>query len=194
MRIGIDVDNVLSNFNEELLKAFLKHDKTLRNKGIINKEADFITKGMFDWSKDELDDFYYSNIEKIAKNLKVIDKAPEYIKKLKEDGHEIYIISGRDNGEYSNPYEMTEKWLKLNDIEYNKLILTNAYNSIEKAKICISNNINLMIDDSTTVCNEIQNSGINCLLMDTLYNRKNNDFKRVNSWQEIYEYTLLADN
>ena len=37
MRIGIDIDNVISNFNEELLKAYIEHDKELRNTGIINK-------------------------------------------------------------------------------------------------------------------------------------------------------------
>ena len=90
-KIGIDIDNVLSNFNEELLKEFLNHDKELRNTGIIDKNADYITRGMFDWSKEEIDDFYYKNIERIAKNLNVIDKASEYIKKLKENGYEIYI-------------------------------------------------------------------------------------------------------
>lgn len=27
MRIGIDVDNVISNFNEELLKEYINHNK-----------------------------------------------------------------------------------------------------------------------------------------------------------------------
>ena len=27
MRIGIDIDNVISNFNDELLKEYLEHDK-----------------------------------------------------------------------------------------------------------------------------------------------------------------------
>lgn len=62
MNIGIDIDNVLSNFNEELLKEFMEHDKELRNSGIINKDV-YITRGMFDWSKDEFDDFYYKNIK-----------------------------------------------------------------------------------------------------------------------------------
>lgn len=186
-KIGIDIDNVLSNFNEELLKEFLNHDKELRNTGIIDENA-YITRGMFDWSTEELDDFYNNNIERIAKNLKVIDEAPEYIKKLKENGYEIYIISGRDNGEYSDPYKMTSDWLKKYNIEYDRLILTNAYNSSEKAEICVKNDVSIMIDDSTRICLENIKNGITTLLMDTPYNRKINSIKRVHNWKEIYEF------
>ena len=35
MNIGIDIDNVISKF-DEALEEFLKHDKELRNTGIIN--------------------------------------------------------------------------------------------------------------------------------------------------------------
>ncbi len=34
MRIGIDIDNVLSNFNEVLLNDYINHDKELGNNGI----------------------------------------------------------------------------------------------------------------------------------------------------------------
>ena len=34
------------------------------------------------------------------------------IRKLKKIGCEIYIITGRDNGDYSDPYNMTVNWLK----------------------------------------------------------------------------------
>lgn len=85
MRIGVDIDNVLSNFNDELLKEFLNHDKELRNTGIINKDV-YITRGMFDWSKEEFEEFYYNNIERIAKKLNVIEEAPKYIKQLREKG------------------------------------------------------------------------------------------------------------
>lgn len=187
MRIGIDIDNVISNFDEELLKEFFIHDKKLRNTGIINKNK-YITKGMFDWSKEEKDDFYYNNIERIAKNLTVIDKAQEYIKKLRENGYEIYIISGRDNGEYSNPYKMTSDWLDKYKIEYDKLILTNAYNSLEKAKICLDNDIRIMIDDSARILLEVHKAKIKALLMHTPYNRDEKLLTRVHNWKEIYEY------
>lgn len=68
MRIGIDIDNVISNFDETLLNEYLLHDKDLRGNGIINKNADYIRKGMFDWSSEEEKYFYKNNIERIAKN------------------------------------------------------------------------------------------------------------------------------
>ena len=83
MRIGIDIDNVISNFNDELLKEYLEHDKKLRNTGIINENPHHITQGMFDWTKEENDDFYYNNIERIAKKLKPLSRAAEIISKLK---------------------------------------------------------------------------------------------------------------
>ena len=187
MRIGIDIDNVISNFNDVLLQEFLNHDKDLRNSGIINKNADYITKGMFDWSKEEIDEFYYNNVERIAKKLDVINDAPKYISKLRKNGYEVYIITGRDNGEYTDPHKMTVDWLNKHHIEYDKLILTDAYNSLEKAKICVENNVSIMIDDSIRICLETANRGITTFLMDTPYNRKIDNIKRVYSWKEIYE-------
>ena len=72
MKIGIDIDNVISNFNDTLLTEYLLHDKELRNSGIINKNADYIRKGMFDWNEDEEINFYKNNIERIAKKLGVM--------------------------------------------------------------------------------------------------------------------------
>lgn len=118
MRIGIDIDNVISFFDEELLKAFLIHNDELGYNGEYNKDAEYITRGMFNWGEDKVKKFYVDNIEKIAKNLKVKEEAKEYIDKLKEDGHIICIITGRDNGEYSDPYNMTKEWLDNNSIYY----------------------------------------------------------------------------
>lgn len=186
MRIGIDIDNVIANFNDELLKEYLKHDKTLRNRGIINENADYITRGMLDWSEEEESSFYKENIERIAKNLKLIQGVKKYIDKLKQDGNEIYIITGRDNGEYANPKEMTEKWLEDNGIIYDKLIFTNAYDKQAKAEECKKNNIDVMIDDSTATCMAVQESGIRVFLMNTRFNKKNKELERVSSWKEIY--------
>ena len=188
MNIGVDIDNVISKFDENLLQEYLKHDKTLRNKGIVNPDAKYIRDGMFDWSDEEENEFYFGNIEEIATNFEIVENADKYIKALKENGHNIYIISGRNNGEYKNPLEMTIKWLEKNNIVYDELILTDAFKHNEKAKICKEKQIDIMIDDSLNVCKECSNIGVKSLLFDSKYNREVQRYKRVTSWKEIFEF------
>jgi len=185
MNIGIDIDNVISSFDNALLEEYIKHDKELRKTGIID-ETKYMTKGMFDWSKEENDSFYKNNIERIAINLKPINGAKQTIDKLKEDGNKIYIISGRDNGEYTNPKEMTEKWLAKYKISYDELILTNAYDNEAKSVICMKNNIDVLIEDSTRICRDAQEKGIKVLQMSTRFNKNDEALERVSSWKEIY--------
>lgn len=186
MRIGIDIDNVISSFDNSLLKEYLEHDKKLRNTGIVNERVYNIRNGMFDWSEEEENEFYITNIERIASNLEIINDADKFINRLLEDGNEIYIISGRDNGEYKDPYDMTKKWLAKNNILYTKLILTNAYDSHAKTVECLNNKIDIMIEDSTRICVDLKENGINVLMMNTRFNQNDVDIERVSSWQEIY--------
>lgn len=189
MNIGIDIDNVISNFDEALLEEYLKHDKDLRGTGIVNKNL-YMTEGMFDWTEKEEREFYLANIERIVKTLDVKDGAKEYIDKLKQDGHNIFIITGRDNGEYTNPVEMTQKWLNENKIYYDKLIFTNAYKNDKHGKTekCFENNIDIMIDDSAHICKDCMENNITTLLMDRVFTRKEKEMKRVKNWKEIYEF------
>ncbi len=189
MNIGIDIDNVISNFDEALLEEYLKHDNDLRGTGIVNKDL-HMTEGMFDWTEKEEREFYLANIERIVKTLNVKDGAKEYIDKLKQDGHNIFIITGRDNGEYTNPVEMTQKWLKKNNIYYDKLIFTNAYKNDKHGKTekCFENNIDIMIDDSVHICKDCMENNITTLLMDRVFTRKEKGMTRVKNWKEIYEF------
>ena len=82
MRIGIDIDNCISNFYDTLLKEYLKHDKELRNAGIINESPEYLRKGMFDWIDEEETSFYNANIENFARKLKSIEDSPYYIRKF----------------------------------------------------------------------------------------------------------------
>lgn len=57
----IDVDNVISNFEEAFLESYLTYDKELKNNCIKN--------GILDWDKIKENNFYSENIEKIVQNL-----------------------------------------------------------------------------------------------------------------------------
>ena len=183
MRIGIDIDNCISNFDDVLLEEYIKHDKELRNTGIVDENPIYISIGMFDWSKEENDEFYYNNIQRIAMSLKPLNNAKEVIDKLKADGNEIYIITSRDNGEYINPEKMTREWLEKYEIYFDKLILTGRH---EKGPVCKENNIDIMIEDSIKNCEDIENNGVKCYIMDTRYNKHETRFERVKRWNEIY--------
>jgi hypothetical protein len=189
MNIGIDIDNVISNFDEALLEEYLKHDNDLRGTGIVNKNL-HMTEGMFDWTEKEEREIYLANIERIVKKLNVKDGAKEYIDKLKQDGYNIFIITGRDNGEYTNPVEMTKKWLNENNIYYDKLIFTNAYKNDKHGKTekCFENNIDIMIDDSVHICKDCMENNITTLLMDRVFTRKEKGMTKVKDWKEIYEF------
>ena len=82
---------------------------------------------------------------------------------------------------------MTKKWLDENNIYYDNLILTDAYDIHAKSLECLKNDIDIMIDDSVRICSDLITSGITTILMDTPYNRKIN-IKRVKNWEEFYEF------
>ena len=185
MNIGIDIDNVISDYDNCFIQECLQHDKTLRNSGIINKNAADILNGMFDWTPEEAASFYRNNAERIAANLTTVTHSKEYIDRLRLDGHKIIIITARDNGDYSDPYNLTRTWLSNNHIYYDKFILTKYPR--DKLEKCIENNIHLMIDDSKTVYQDCIKNNIPALLMDTIGNRDINA-RRVYSWKEIYNF------
>ncbi len=187
MRIGIDIDNCISNFDDKLLEEYLKHDKELRNTGIINENPKYIRFGMFDWTDEEERSFYESNIEILARNLEPIKDSVYYIKKLKEDGNEIYIITGRNNGEYKNPKELTIEWLDKHEVYYDKLIFTDAFDKHEKTVVCLENNVDLMIEDSIETSLDLRENGIKVFTMNTRYNKSDETLDRVSNWKEIYE-------
>lgn len=187
MRIGIDIDNCISNFDDILLREYLKHDKQLRNTGIINENPEYLRQGMFDWSEEEESSFYNANIEEFAKKLKPLEDSSYYIKKLKEDGHEIYIITGRNNGEYRNPHQLSKQWLNQYHVVYDKLICTNAYDKHAKTEVCLENCIDLMIEDSIKISLDLIHNGIKVFTMNTRYNQKEQTLDRVSNWKEIYE-------
>ena len=186
MRIGIDIDGVLTNIEQYLIDYLSKYciEKNIKfNIGISNYK---VSKS-FNITNEQEDDFWNEYLENYAINEKARPFAAEVIKKLKEDGNEIYIITGRDNGEYKNPYELTENWLKKYDILYDKLIFTNAYNKHEKTEVCLENNISLMIEDSTNISLDLIKNNIKVFTMNTKYNQKDQTLDRVSSWKEIYE-------
>lgn len=184
MRVGLDIDNVISDFDALLYEEFKKEDKNKRNKGIINTNINWI-KDMYDWSSEEVEEFYIKNMEDFAKRFPIRKKAKYYMDKLLSEGHFLYLITNRVFPHYKEPYKVTTKWLSDNNINYTKLILSESTN---KTKECKENNIDIMFDDSRRNCLNLIEGGINVYMMGTKYNQKRKEgLKSVDNWQELYE-------
>lgn len=184
MRIGLDIDNVITDFDKKILKKFYKEDKNKRNNGIVNPNGNWI-KNMFDWSKDEVENFFNQNMQDFAKDLEPRKDAKYYMDKLLKEGHSLYLISHRGYPHYTCPYKITEEWLKNNHINYTKLILSKT---TDKSRECKENNIDVMFDDVRSNCRQLQENGIKCYLMGTKYNQKKlKGLKLVKNWKELYE-------
>ncbi len=185
MNIGLDIDNVITDFDRTILKYFLLEDKNKRGAGIINSKARHITKGMFDWSEEEVEEFYVKNMERIASELRPRMNCKRVMDKLLKDGHKLYLISHRAYPHYTNPRQVTIDWLEDHDINYTRLILSA---SPDKTEECKKHNIDIMVDDRAGQCKKMRDKGVNVMLMLTRYNeREKEDLPFSSSWLNLYD-------
>jgi uncharacterized HAD superfamily protein len=184
MRIGLDIDNVITDFDKLELQEFLKEDKNKRNKGIINPKAEHITNGMFDWTKEEVVEFTSKNMERMASQFEPRENCKEIMDKLMKEGNELILISHRAKPDYEHPWETTINWLKKNNIHYTKLVISQ---SPDKSKECKDLKIDVMVDDRIPLCETMELNGIKCIGMRTRYN---NFFKTsleiAENWIDLY--------
>lgn len=190
MRIGIDIDNTLTDVQNELNNAAYEYtlklgknlDENINLGEAINNNGNFYRE-KFKLSYDELKYFLGSIHEEIVNKAKPRKSVVESIKKLKDDGHLIYIVTARDSEFHENPYLLSKNWLDKNNIEYDKLIV----NARKKAPVCKEENIDIFIDDQLHNCEEIVQEGIKVI---RITNDVNNykDIVNLSDWDKIYEY------
>lgn len=191
MRVGIDIDDTIANTNELLIDLGLKFDKEYKDgKGFKNKNSYLFT-DMFYWNNEDKDKFLeYFLLNDGFSNIEPKYEAMEVIKKWHDDGIKIYIITYRHvRGNYDIE-QITKEWLKKNNFVYDKLIT----NSGPKGKVCQENKINIMVDDSIDMCNDVKSKGIKVLLFNTNYNQYDKKLKRVYGWQEIDEIVRMMND
>lgn len=184
MIIGLDIDGVIADFDAKVLEYVLLEDKKKRNKGIINSNASYITEGMFDWSKEEFRDFFKQYREEIVKNSDVIDGAIDYMKQLKEDGHKLVLITYRTDKMYQNPRQITEDWLEIHQIPYDKLVLSKSRNKVEE---CRNEQVDLYVDDSIWNCEKVLENDIPVCLFQTRFFTQT-QIPSVNGWSQLYNF------
>lgn len=176
MRIGIDIDDVITNTSESMKEYINKYD----TEGEINSHIEEVMRG--EMPTPAIKKFFENNSLKIFQNAKIKENASEVTKQLIENGNEIYLITSRGEIRFKGSEKFTLEYLKLNNIKYTKIL----FNSFEKSKICKENKIDLMVDDSVKYCMEIEKENIKSILFTSEVNKNvKTSTKRVNDWLEL---------
>mgnify|MGYP004644761709 CR=1 FL=1 len=189
MNIGIDIDNTITEIQNELNKAAYDYAIKL-GKNIDNNLQDIDKNGdtyeeKFQFSYDELKYFLKNIQEDIANKAKPRDNAVDVINKLKKEGHKIVIITARDSEFHDNPYFFSKNWLDENNIKYDKIIV----NARKKGIVCKNENIDLFIDDQLKNCIEDEKEGIQTIRISD-DNKKYTNVIPLKDWKEIYRFIL----
>lgn len=187
MRIGIDIDGVLTDIEKWQLDYGSKF--YFENYGIeIQNNEGYEVTNIFNIDSKLDDQFWNEYLYDYAKNEPARKYAAEVIDKLKEKGHEIYIITARyltdRNDEVGKEMKnIVINWLKSNDINYDQII----FSPEDKIEICKENNISIMIEDKVENINNISRI-IPVICFHAEYNKQciGQNIIRCYSWYDIY--------
>lgn len=196
MRIGVDIDGVL-NYRQEFVLAY--GTKFCVEKGLsgIQDATAHALRKVFGWTQEERDEFWrkYAKYQMWVWPARCF--AAEVIQKLRAEGHEIFIVTGRSNDDPATEgmpagwtwEDITKDWLARNEIQYDEIafgrkdVVPN-----DKGTYCAEQGIDMMIDDLPGYLETLVGK-TRIFVFDQPYNRgvELPGMRRVYSWYDIYE-------
>ena len=189
MNLGIDIDDTIANTYDVLFKYVQEYtmddivtdrEKTNRDMIVQMYRTNF-RNGDKKQDKEFFNRYYEKTVLKVKPKIDVVKN----IKKLKEEGNQIFLITARFPSEKFNIEELTKDWLKKYEIPYDKLILNSENKVITAKEHCID----IFVDDNIKNCTEMAKAGIKTYIMDTIVNKDfiDENIERVYSWSQLYQ-------
>lgn len=187
MIIGIDIDGTINDLHSAILKYGKIYNKEIAN-GTIKDEKSYKIRDIFNWNDNDYQKFKWIIQSNISTKIECRDNVVESLLKLKKAGYKIYIVTGRKKNEMLNRDRDTKQWLDNNRIPYDKLI----FEENDKGIACYKNKINIFVDDSVKHLNKINKYGIKCYLFDNVYNKNDDNYERIYSFNELCDKILIG--
>ena len=190
MKIGVDVDGVLTHLCEYVKKYFTMYLKENNIPFKYNKAKERFYE-QFNVTKDIETDFWDEQIFHYSKNTVMMNNASKILKKLHNDGHTLTIITSRTHSsEQSEKGERMraslQKWFNKHDIYFDEIYYSNEI--IGKVDLVKKSKIDVMIDDSVRNINEISEH-VPVIIFKNPANKKAKGENKIiaNSWKDIYK-------
>lgn len=191
MKIGIDIDGVLTNtlaFMREEGSKFAVQVK----EGKMQDPNAYETIKMFGWSRETDKKFWDENIFSYAKNTKILPDAKESIENIKKQGNEIIILTARRfsaqlNRRGTRMRNIVKQWLNKNQIVYDKILFAEK----DKGEYCREYGIDMMIEDCPENIRKLSKD-IPVICYHWPYNEKveGKNIIKCDDWKEVEECVL----
>jgi len=183
MKIGVDFDGVIADsvklkqrlFRQELGLQLRPEEccwEKAREKGVTREQYRQVVEGMIYGTE-------------LCLEIEPVPGSIDVIRKLKEEGNEIYIVTSRQD----NQAEYAARWMddEIHRVGYEKII-----NTCDKPKgeVCIAEGIGVLVEDSPGKLQDVAGLGIRAILLEKAYNRGLSipeGAERAADWNEIYE-------
>ena len=186
MKIGIDIDGVILDSEKEFRIQSELYDVIKLNKNSIINNKELKVQYRYNWSEEELKNFINQEFLRVSRECNFMPGAIEVINMLKQEGHELIIITAR-GGMIKEMKPVAEKRFEEKKLKFDKY-----YWAIrDKLEICKQENIDIMIDDYYKNCKQISDGKIKTIYFREYPNyelEENEYLKEVHNWGEIYRY------
>lgn len=185
MKIGIDIDGVVLDFERTMRYYAEYYDILIQGKGKVNDDFNYLNN--YDWNKFEKDEFIREYLILGTNTCSLVPGSKEIILMLHDKGNEILFITARGSVNKETKKEVS-KVLERHEIPYDKIY----FETTDKVRICKELGIDVMIDDNPNICNSLKNAGIKTIYFkDNDRNLENSDFLyTVSNWGEILRYFM----
>lgn len=175
MRIGIDIDNTITN-TSEVSNYLLKSDERFNHVDTY-RELDEVLK------KEYLTDYLKYAVLKTTLKDNVLD----VLKYFKDKGDRLVFITARGNEvtknfENLNSVGLTSIYFAKNNLIYDKIIFFQD----NKKDACLKEDIDIFIDDKEEVLNEIKKANIKTIRMSNKDTTSNHLV--LTNWLDIKDY------
>lgn len=185
MKIGVDVDGVILNFERDLkVHGELYNFLELGKAGEKNKNGHYVAE-IFGWNPEENVRFENKYFLSVSEKTPFMPGAVEVLKMLRADGHELIVISAR-GGSIPEMKDVALKRLSEVGLVFDKYY----WAELDKEEVAKKEQLDLMIDDHPMHCEKLANAGIKTLYFKDVNARdlEESDYiTEVTNWGEIYK-------
>jgi len=183
MKIGIDIDGVILD-SERNLKFYADYWSYFELNKNRQTDTEVSQSKCFGWTKEESDYFYGTLYDKISEQTNLMVGTKEILTKLKEEGHQLYVVTLRG---YYREEERSAAESKLNQlgVEFDQV----CWGIKDKIGKCEELGIELMIDDNPENVEQFaSNKAIQVLYFKEAPVREVDmpNVTKVDNWMDIY--------